>query len=97
MNPKTKNLVRGAINLLAQAGALSQQEFNNLTETMNGAASPVLMTRAEAASTLNISSRTVMRLMKRGILPTIKTTPTSVRIPRQSVIEFAQTGIKGGA
>ena len=97
MNPKTMNLVRGAINLLAQAGALSQQEFNNLTETMNGAARPLLMTRAEAACILNISTRTIMRLMKSGILPTIKTTSTSVRIPRASVLEFAKTGMIGGA
>jgi excisionase family DNA binding protein len=96
MNPKTKNLVRDAIGLLAQAGAVTQKEFNYLTERMEGAC-PVLMTRAEAASTLNISSRTVMRLMKSGILPTVKTTSTAVRIPRESVMAFAQTGIKGGA
>ena len=93
MSPTMKNLV----SVLAQVRDLSQEEFDDFPKGMEEAASPVLMTRAEAASILNVSTRTVMRLMKSGILPTVKTTPTSVRIPRESVLAFAKTGMIGGA
>lgn len=97
MNSRTKSLVRGSISTLVDAGAVSKKEFEELARIIDGGGGPALLTRAETARILNISTRSVIRLMGSGILPTVRTTPRSVRIPAESVFEFSRTGMKGGA
>ena len=60
------------------------------TETIEGVGR--LLTYSEAAGALGTSASTVSRLVRSGVLGSIRSGPRSVKVPARAVEEFISTG-----
>lgn len=98
MQKKTERLVRGSLELMREAGAFSNEEFEQLSKKFEKCdGDKILVTREEAGAMLSVSPMTIIRLQRTGTLPTVRVSSGTVRIPIDAVRDLASKGVKARA
>jgi len=93
---KTIELLRGFSTSLVSAGIIQQEELTQLwsiAKKSQDAHPPeplILVSRAKAAKMLNISARSLDRLIKQGALPCVRVGKRAVRIEQRKIELFVK-------
>lgn len=93
---KTIEILRGFSTSLVNAGIVPKEEMNNLwaiakkSQDARQAEPLILVSRAKAAKILNISARSLDRLIKQGALPCVRVGKRAVRLDQRKIELFVE-------